>query len=154
MKACPATVASYLAGKARTAVLLERDGAALMAEYGDFLEEHDECFFVPLTGACLKKLRVAVVDHLTGTAFLAAKQAWEETDYLEDEAVEEEEGNAGVATGKFKSIKTPKGKHKFFESPAASKTPSGKAAWEKQLGSIEWQSAVDETVAPCKTPSH
>ena len=42
-------------------------------------------------------------------------------------------------------------KHKFFESPAGKQTPSGKEQWEKQLGSIAWPEAVDETV---KTPSH
>jgi hypothetical protein len=154
MKACPVTVVEHLAGKARTAVLEQRDCAALMEEYGEQLEERDGCFYVPLTGATLKKVRVAVVDHLTGATFLAAQQAWEAQgpaagEDLGDSDYESDEDCAGVR--KLKGIKTPAGKHKFFESPAGKQTPSGKEQWEKQLGSIAWPEAVDETV---KTPSH
>ena len=39
-----------------------------------------------------------------------------------------------------------------FESPAAIASPSGKAEWEKQLGTISWQEAVDESVEPMETP--
>ena len=154
MKACPITVVEHLAGKARTAVLEQRDCAALMEEYGEQLEERDGCFYVPLTGATLKKVRVAVVDHFTGATFLAAHQAWEAQgpaagEDLGDSDYESDEDCAGVR--KLKGIKTPAGKHKFFESPAGKQTPSGKEQWEKQLGSIAWPEAVDETV---KTPSH
>ena len=39
-----------------------------------------------------------------------------------------------------------------FSSPAAIASPSGKAEWEKQLGTISWQEAVDESVEPMETP--